>query len=161
VQQQLHPCNQESEETMNTSVPMTWTDFTKLRAEANRLNKIVVFDALSQASIIHVCVGFDGEGDDGQMVRASAQADGKTVEFPPVKLTIQIAQSRSAQLTGRVMSLQDAIEQLCYEYLEQKHRGWEINEGSVGEFTFDVAARTITLDFNGRIIDYEHSIHTF
>ena len=37
--------------------------------------------------------------------------------------------------------------------LEQTHGGWENNDGAYGEFTFDVAERTIKLDFNERISD--------
>ena len=47
------------------------------------------------------------------------------------------------------------------QYLEEKHGGWEINEGSFGEFVFDVEARSLTLDYYGRIIDHEHSSHSF
>jgi hypothetical protein len=52
-----------------------------------------------------------------------------------------------------VLTLSDALYQLAYDCLEEKHAGWENNEGAFGEFTFDVAARTATLDFNWRFID--------
>ena len=146
---------------MSSDLTADWERFDKAAAEANRLNKALVFDALSQAGITDVSVGFDGEGDQGQMERASAETDGKTVEFPPVMLTLHIAEFGSAQLTAREMSLQDAVEQLCYGYLEEKHGGWEINDGSFGALTFDVTARTVTLDYYGRYVDFEHSTHTF
>jgi hypothetical protein len=101
-----------------------------------------VFDALSRAGITHVCVGFDGESDQGQ-VRATASADGKSVGFPPLILTLHISQFGSTELTSREFRLQDAVEQLCYDYLEQKHGGWERNQGNFAEFVFDVAARTV------------------
>jgi hypothetical protein len=42
-----------------------------------------------------------------------------------------------------------------------KHGGWENNEGAYGEFTFDVAQRTITLDYNERVETSEYSQHMF
>jgi hypothetical protein len=46
-----------------------------------------------------------------------------------------------------------ALETLCYGYLSDLHPGWEIDDGSFGDFTFDVATRTIQLEYNGRITD--------
>jgi len=138
-----------------------WASFAKASAKANRLNKGIVFDALSKAGITHVRVGFDGEGDQGQMERAAAQTNGNEVEFPAVTLSLWEAAFGCAELSACELDLQSGVEHLCYAYLEQEHGGWENNEGGFGEFTLDVAARTITLDFNGRIIDYAHSTHTF
>jgi hypothetical protein len=59
------------------------------------------------------------------------------------------------------MSLAAAVEHLCYGYLEEKHAGWEINEGSYGEFTFNVVEGTLTLDHYGRIVETEYSNDTF
>jgi len=47
----------------------------------------------------------------------------------------------------------DAIEQLIYDILKAAYGGWEDNESAFGEFIFDVAARTITLDYNERYIE--------
>jgi hypothetical protein len=146
---------------MSDSIAADWARLAEATAEANRLNKTMIFDALLEAGITHVCVAFDGEGDEGQMERATAQANGTTVEFPPVALTVQVSRFGSAELSARELNLQQAVEHLCYSYLEQKHSGWEINEGSFGEFTFDVAAREIELNYYGRIVDTEHSSHTF
>jgi hypothetical protein len=55
----------------------------------------------------------------------------------------------------------EAIEQLCYDFLEQEHGGWENNDGAFGEFTFNVAERTVELEFNGRFSDFTTSSHTF
>lgn len=146
---------------MTETLSNDWERFERLAAETNQRNKAIVFDALSKTGITHVRVQFDGEGDQGQMDRASAQADGSAVEFPTIMLTLQIAQFGRAELTVREMNLQEAVEQLCYDCLEQKHRRWEDNEGSFGEFVFDVTARTVTLDYYGRIIDHEHHNHSF
>lgn len=137
-----------------------WASFAEASAEANRLNKTIVFDALSKAGITDVRVEFDGEGDQGQM-RAAAQTNGNPVEFPSVTLVLRGSQYGSVELGTCELSLQDAVEHLCYGFLEERHDGWEINEGSFGEFILDVAARTIMLEYYGRIVDTEHSSHTF
>jgi hypothetical protein len=36
--------------------------------------------------------------------------------------------------------LSEAIETLCYSYLEQEHGGWENNDGAFGTFELDIAA---------------------
>jgi hypothetical protein len=59
------------------------------------------------------------------------------------------------------MSLREAVEELCYGYLEQENAGWENNDGAFGEFNFDVAERRIALDFNQRFIDYTQHDYTF
>lgn len=148
---------------MNDSVTIQdkWIKHTQSVAEANRRNKNIVFDALSAAGITHVCVSFDGEGDQGQIEDASAQADGKSVEFPSVTLTVYRSQFDTGELINTEMNVSDAVEQLCYGYLEQEHGGWEIDDGSHGIFAFDVAARKIALDFNARFTDSVHSGDAF
>ena len=55
----------------------------------------------------------------------------------------------------------DAIETLSYAFLQETHAGWENNEGGYGDFVFDVAAGTITLDYNERIETSENYSHEF
>ena len=57
------------------------------------------------------------------------------------------------------MSLHDAIETLCYDYLSQTHGGWENNDGAYGTFEFDVQQRSIRLDFDERFTDTNHHSH--
>jgi hypothetical protein len=41
------------------------------------------------------------------------------------------------------------------------HDGWENSDGAYGDFTFDIAERTITLDYNERYMQSEYSQHLF
>lgn len=59
----------------------------------------------------------------------------------------------------RLLLLVKAIEEISYALLEAKYDGWEINDGAFGEFRFDVAERTITLDFNQRYTEIDSSVH--
>jgi hypothetical protein len=58
-------------------------------------------------------------------------------------------------------SFASALETICYDFLEQEHGGWENNDGAFGEFTFNVAERTVELEFHGRYMDISTSTHTF
>ena len=130
----------------------------KALSQANALNKAPVFDALAKAGISVVKVTFDGEGDSGQI--ENIMADG-SAEIPRVQVELLPTGWGTGKLEGSQSTLRDAIETLCYDYLEQEHGGWENNEGGFGEFIFSVAAKTIQLEFNGRFSDVHTSSYTF
>jgi hypothetical protein len=133
----------------------------KAQAEANAINKAVLFDALSAAGITSVSVNFNGEGDSGQIEDITASANGNPQQLPDVQLSIQQVEWGTGKQDNHETAIRDAIEQLCYDFLEQEHGGWENNDGAFGEFTFEVAGRTINLEFNGRYCDFTTSSHTF
>jgi hypothetical protein len=125
----------------------------KALKEANAFNKAAVFEALSVAGISTVIVEFDGEGDSGQIESVTASAGDTHVVPPATELRLKRASWQSESLTEVNTPLPEAIETLCYGYLEQYQGGWENNDGAFGSFTFDVAGRTIELEFNGRFTD--------
>ncbi len=134
----------------------------ELRAEANALNKAVLFDALAAAGITAVIVDFDGEGDSGQIQGVAAQADGSSRALPEALVSIRtVSWGRDAVCSVRECPLTEAIEELCYGYLAQEHDGWENNDGAYGEFHIDVSARTIALDFNARYTDVYNSTYSW
>lgn len=47
----------------------------------------------------------------------------------------------------------DKIEEWCYKQLEENFGGWEINEGSQGEFQFDFNEKTVILSHTYNIIE--------
>jgi hypothetical protein len=59
------------------------------------------------------------------------------------------------------VSIADAIERLAYDLIERTRCCWENNDGAYGDFTFDVAERTITLDYSERYTASEYSPHVF
>jgi len=134
------------------------------RAEVNKGHKSAVFDALDAARITEVQVDFDGEGDSGQIGSVIALRGEEPAELPGVTVTIRQVNWRSlldAKPVTTETNLSEAIEILCYGYLEENHGGWEIDGGSYGEFRFDVAERTIHLEFNGVYRDVHTTDHTF
>jgi hypothetical protein len=137
------------------------TDYARhkeLRAKANEINKAVLFDALASTS---VHVEFDGEGDSGQINGVAAFRGDESATLPNTTIVIQTVPWRNAEMLSAHSTLEKAIENLCYDYLEQTHGGWENNDGGYGEFRIDVAKRSIELEFNGRFTDTWTDNHTF
>lgn len=115
--------------------------------------KSVIFDALRAAHISEVRVEFDGDSDDGQFGEITAFRDGTSVDCRELSVIFP-DDDGECELKGR-------IETMCCDLLDGTHEGWEINEGSYGEFRFDVVSGTITLEFSGRYVEVEAETHTF
>src|ERR1035437_7633333 len=101
--------------------------------------------ALAAAGITSLVVTFDGNSDNGQIESIEARAGETTVELPASCFDDEdtISSDEDAAESNGDTSLAEAIEQLCYDLLEQKHDGWEINEGAYGTSTFNVLDRSV------------------
>jgi hypothetical protein len=148
-----------------TDTAIDWADQDRQHAalaEAIRpANKAALFEALTSAGITTVVLQFDGYADSGQVESIEARIGENLVDLPDAKIEIGQTRWGNPNISRSIFSLRDAIEQLAYDFLEETHGGWENNEGAHGEFTFDVAARVITLDYNERITDTDYSQHVF
>lgn len=133
----------------------------RLAAEQRPSNKDAVFAALAEAGIATVSVSFDGGGDSGQIESIEARDEAGEVALPEV--TVEMVGTEwdgNGYVVGRrAVALAEAVETLAYGCLESVHGGWENNEGAYGEFTFDVASRTIQLVHNERFIETETFEH--
>src|SRR5579872_1909471 len=119
-------------------------------ADAWKLNKEAFFTALADAHITRVSVTFDGEGDSGQIDNIAAYKGDELTPLPDQTVALRTARWGDDAIKVEEHPVAQAIETLCYDFLEQEHGGWENNDGAYGEFTFDVANRTVELEFNGR-----------
>ncbi|MEM7667436.1 MAG: DUF6878 family protein [Pseudomonadota bacterium] len=124
-------------------------------------NKAAIFAVLAETGITSVTVEFDGYGDSGGIESVHAEADGSEIALPDGSVTLFTLGSRETETSQNTMPISEAIEHMVYELLGQTHGGWENNAGACGEFVFDVAAETITLEFNMRFEDTEFFEHTF
>ena len=126
------------------------------------LNKAALFDALAAADIATATVTFDGSGDDGQIEEVAAHArDSQPRDFPDGHIEYKEVEFGAVQPKTSMVPVRDALENLAYALLEQTHDGWENDDGAYGEFTFDVAARSITLELNQRCISTDYHWHEF
>jgi hypothetical protein len=111
--------------------------------------KAIVFAALAEAGIYRVTIDYDGGGDSGQIESIEAwDANDQRIPFPAVT-KIKLAPDYP-QDPGAEQNLEAAVETLAWHYLEQRHDGWEDNDGAFGVFVFDVPACLITLEHNER-----------
>jgi hypothetical protein len=133
----------------------------KALAETNILNKQMVFDALSGAGITSVAVTFDGEGDSGQIEEITACKGEEPCALPESPIPALDLAWGATDPRNALKPLREAIEALCYDYLSQKHGGWENNDGAYGEFMFHVGERRIELDMYTRFTDSTNHTHTF
>jgi len=83
---------------------------------------------------------------------------GETLASPPVDLQVELTRiDPNGNFLRSAYAVESAIEYLVYDVLEANHSGWEINDGSYGEFRFDVANGTITVARNERLTSiYSH-----
>jgi hypothetical protein len=138
--------------------------YTRTCVELLSKNKETLFEALAAAGITAAIVFFDGSGDEGQIESIEAKNGDEPVEFPERKIEFAHAvmdQLNQTTLTVQAETFHEAITWLVYAYLGQVQQGWDTGEGAYGYFRFDVAARTISLDFNERFIDSENSTYEF
>lgn len=123
-------------------------------------NKLALFSVLAAAAIVTVTVVFDGYGDSGQIESVDAYGAAGDLPLPDAKIALASPSHDGVEVVSHVYRTRESIEQLCYELLEDTHGGWENNDGAFGEFTFDVAAGTISLDHNDRytaVTSYTHA----
>lgn len=145
-----------------------YDDEQRARQERSKGLRGKVMAALTAAGAKSVTVDFDGSGDSGEVGRPVVEPkEAKGVLDLPVPGTTHeasdwVGKGGEGRLvrTTRDRTVSEAIEELCYALLGN-HPGWEINEGSCGEFVIDPNADAINLTFNQRVESYETSEETY
>ena len=136
-------------------------EFVRLCKSTLSKNKTALFDALAAARIDTVEVTFNGYADEGQIDGVVADGEGAEADLLLIKIEPARVVWGNAAATRETLTLKDAIEKLVHDLLEQTYSGWENNQGAYGDFLFEVAERTITLNFNERIETSELTQHVF
>lgn len=143
-----------------------WAQVSGQHAARNRLaedvlpaNKAALFGPLASAGITSVVVVFDGSGDEGQIESVDAYAGEAATDLPNVNVEIAVPNWNGSEIERLTLPLAQAVEEIAYAFLGQTHGGWQDNEGAHGEFTFDVAERTISLDYHERLLTSEYHGH--
>jgi hypothetical protein len=130
-------------------------------AELHPANKASLMAALRDAGITCVTVTFDGYGDSGQIENVEVKAGDAVAELPAIDVDIARTHFFSEKIERLTQPLADAIETMSYALLEEKHCGWENNQGAYGDIVFDVPADRIVVDFNYRVETSENHTHEF
>jgi hypothetical protein len=102
-----------------------------------------------------VSEGFDDEPELFENINAiiaeTEKQTGKKIKVPK-ELTVTFEGSGDSgflneSFEGVNLSVPATIEDWCYQTLENGFGGWEINEGSSGNFVFDLEEKTITFNY--------------
>jgi len=133
----------------------------ELAAQVLPHNKAALFDALATAGIATVIVQFEGYGDSGQIEDILSRNGDLDIALPPDLIEIAVVQWEADEPQRITVSVHDVIERLVFDFLAETHCGWENNDGAYGDFTFDVANQTISLDYNERYTASENYTHEF
>jgi hypothetical protein len=125
-------------------------------------NKQALLAALAEVGIAALVVSFDGYGDSGQIESVDVRrADGSEMSLSDaVTVRLQAAVWDVEETKDHVLPLGEAVEWFVYDLLGGLYGGWEINDGSFGTVTVDVAGKTITLDMNTRFTASEQHLAT-
>jgi hypothetical protein len=153
-----------------TTATDIWAAYEKRRqqlAQDSAINRATVMEKLKELGVGSVTVNYDGCGDSGQIEDVTFYS-----ASDPVRV-MEESELREARVSWhsshthvwpqpppsvRDMALTEAIEGLCYYFLEIHHGGWENNDGAEGEFEFDVAEGTLTLTHRERIMDFDSTV---
>lgn len=117
-----------------------------------QFNRRRIHNALKSLAATHVSVSYAGSGDNGQIHGVSILRDGTEIESDK-KICVRICTTVwkkeggwTNQTKNNRMTVEEALEHLVYDWLESEHPGWEINDGSCGEFTILVATDEFLLN---------------
>jgi len=130
-------------------------------AEQFALNKATLLSALALAGVTHVVVSFDGYGDSGQIEDIEARNGDDPVPMPGAMIELLEDVSAQSEAQRSTVKIEVAVESLAWDVLEGTHSGWENDQGAYGEIVFDVAANSITLDYNQRYEASDNFTHSF
>jgi hypothetical protein len=125
-----------------------------------------IYQALSNLGVHKLFVTYSGSGDSGCIDEIEAyDKDAKLVPLPGTPVSVTLMHSDWDFETGKYsttiksiaeMPLKDAVDQWCYDLLEEHFPGWEINEGSSGTITINPEGREGEIEHTYLIPDYAH-----
>ena len=146
----------------------------KKRATSAERNKSSLVTAVKSLGITRIEVEFSGSGDSGQVDEVRYFVGKQQLgDVDAIKKTLVVEASISDSTTWsedkkewvtttKSPNIEELVEQICYDLLSANHGGWEINEGSYGEFVFNFGkGNKIDLTFNQRIESVETSEESY
>lgn len=131
----------------DTESAINYTRYAAALPVANAANKGAVFDALASAGISKLVVEFEGLGDCAQITKILTHVGGDLVDLPDIPVVVAEPVWPAGDIASSTGTLSEALEILCFGYIEHEYGGSANNEGSAGTFRFDVEKRVIELEF--------------
>ena len=116
-----------------------------------------LFQTLAKLGIASFTVEFEGESDNGQIEDVNLPATIQATRVNGTRYdTDQEWSYERQQYVPRVekrKTVMEVAQGIVNDILEERHGGWEINDGAYGTFKFNVPTQKITLTFHERIMD--------
>lgn len=158
---------------MVDSIPVTDLPFNyeSEKAYIDYLKDKIIIPTLEQNKVSELVADFDGSGDSGCITNIYLKFQDYVTEstnkfiYDSVKI-ITCEHDYSSGTYSKVfveqeLVFKDVLFNLFYLYLSLVEGGWEINDGSFGEFTLKLENKVLNLDFNQRIMSEEHRAYEF
>ena len=110
--------------------------------------KGLLLGLLKEHQVTSALVTYCGSGDSGQIDSIGIEGgDTEGVVFPVEQLRSMYQDDQWVEVRETVnITVEGLIEDLAYRILEGSVRGWELNDGSVGQIKIDVETGKITLN---------------
>lgn len=119
------------ETVMGNNESGTSQEFEESEMQEKHPEIVEFFNMMEQRGIKQGEVQFDGGGDSGEIYDNMSVSGGEDIKLPP------------------------AVVDYLYNFLGSFYGGWEINEGSHGDFTFYTKNKEVVLNFNEHTEDNE------
>lgn len=117
---------------------------------AAALNKVAIFEALTDAGLTAVTVAFDASGGDPVPAGLFARTGEKDRPLPEVNVTVHEPGLDGNGLCATEQKLAASLEWFSYHCLEQDNSGWDADRAISATCHFDVGARLVTVDVHVR-----------
>lgn len=115
-------------------------------------NKRVIIKAMRENGIAQATVTYSGVGDSGGIDSIEAsRSDDVVVNLSALMVNVLVRHSTwsgggwNSKISEENTSLNEALEQFTYDWLEDNHSGWENNDGADGEVNFDIDEGKISI----------------
>ena len=137
-------------------------DFAKEHTYLENLRKVL--PVLREHGIKEATVAFDGSGDSGSIgsLEYDVEEFDGTVEVDVLSTESQFDEVGGSWVRSRGISrksLNDAIHDLTYDYLEEADVDWYNEDGGYGELVINVVEGTVSLDVKVRVVESEGAFY--
>jgi hypothetical protein len=118
-----------------------------------------LFSILEKHGVESIVLSYDGSSDSGEI--HSIEFDGKVECIKTINENseIDMAKFKKAGVKFSKELIIDCIEHVSMVLLDDNEGGWEDNEGAMGDITWYIEKKKISIEHRQRIIEFEDREH--
>lgn len=134
-----------------------------------KISRDVLMSELARLGVKKAIVEYSGSGDSGQIDSIDLFDDDSAEPNKLLEMVTNIKiksrhgtwESGEWKVTEKeeFATVQNALDEFCNQAIDERHGGFENNDGGQGEFVFDVDSNTIKYEHSDNIIVRETSEH--